>query len=75
MFPNLLGQKAYNHMTDDDMANVIGVSRNAYQQKVKSGRFTPDECKAYCQHFGKSFEYLFADNDEAEAFAVKRLRR
>ena len=32
MFPNLLGQKAYHHMTDDDMAAVIGVSRNSYQQ-------------------------------------------
>lgn len=48
MFPNLLGQKAYHHMTDDDMAEVIGVSRNAYQQKIRSGRFTPDECKAFC---------------------------
>lgn len=65
MFPNLLGQKAYHRMTDEDMAQVIGVSRNAYQQKVKSGRFTADECKAFCLRFGKSFEYLFADNDEA----------
>lgn len=64
MFPNLLGQKAYHHMTDDEMAAVIGVSRNAYQQKMKSGRFTPEECKAYCNHFGKRFEYLFADNED-----------
>lgn len=67
MFPNLLGQKAYHHMTDDDMAEVIGVSRNAYQQKIRSGRFTPDECKAFCIHFCKRFEYLFAENDEADA--------
>lgn len=67
MFPNLLGQKAYHHMTDDDMAEVIGVSRNAYQQKIRSGRFTPDECKAFCIRFGKRFEYLFAENDEADA--------
>ena len=66
MFPNLLGQKAYHHMSDDDMAAVIGVSRNAYKQKVNSGRFTPEECKAYCDHFGKRFEYLFAsDGDDA----------
>lgn len=67
MFPNLLGQKAYHHMTDDDMAAVIGVSRNSYQQKIKSGRFTPEECKAFCTHFGKRFEYLFAENDDADA--------
>lgn len=64
MFPNLLGQKAYSHMTDEDMAAVIGISRNAYQQKIKSGRFTPEECKKYCEHFGKTFDFLFATNDE-----------
>lgn len=67
MFPNLLGQKAFHNMTDNDMAKVIGVSRNAYQQKIRSGRFTPEECKAYCNYFGKRFEYLFAENEEAGA--------
>lgn len=64
MFPNLLGQKAIHHMTDADMADVIRVSRTAYQQKIRSGRFTPEECKAYCSFFGKRFEYLFAEDSE-----------
>lgn len=67
MFPNLLGQKLFHKMTDDDMAAVIGVSRNAYQQKMRSGRFTPEECKAFCAHFEKRFEYLFAENTDAQA--------
>lgn len=67
MFPNLLGQKAFHHMTDEDMARVIGVSRAAYQQKIKSGRFTPEECKAFCTRFGKRFEYLFAENEDEHA--------
>ena len=67
MFPNLLGQKAFHRMTDEDMAKVIGVSRTAYQQKIRNGRFTPDECKAFCAHFGKRFEYLFAENGDQEA--------
>lgn len=67
MYPNLLGQKAYHRLTDDDMAKIIGVSRNSYQQKVKSGRFTPAECKAFCDYFGKRFDYLFADNEDALA--------
>lgn len=62
MYPNLLGQKAYRHLTDGDMAKIIGVSRTAYQQKIKSGRFSPEECKAFCTYFGKRFEYLFADD-------------
>lgn len=65
MFPNLLGQKAVRHLTDADMAKIIGRSRNTYQQKIKSGRFTPQECKLLCLYFQKSFTYLFAeDNDE-----------
>lgn len=59
MYVNLLGQKAYHHLTDADMAKIIGVSRNAYCQKMRSGRFWPDECKTFCKYFNKSFEYLF----------------
>lgn len=64
MYPNLLGQKAYHHLTDEDMAKVIGVSRNAYSAKVKSGRFTPKECASLCKYFEKPFSYLFATDDE-----------
>lgn len=65
MYPNLLGQKAARGLTDDDMAAIIGISRTAYGSKKKSGRFTPEECHAYCRYFGKSFEYLFAkDGDD-----------
>ncbi len=59
MYPNLLGQKAYRHLTNQDMANLIGVSRTSYEQKIKSGRFTPKECAAYCSFFQKPFDYLF----------------
>ena len=65
MYPNLLGQKALHKLTEDDMARIIGVSRTAYQSKTKSGRFTPQECLAYCRYFGKKFECLSAeDGDE-----------
>lgn len=60
MYANLLGQKAYHHLTDEDMGKIIGVSRNAYSQKIRSGRFWPSECLAYCEYFKKPFEFLFA---------------
>lgn len=66
MYANLMGQKAYHKLTDDDMAKIIGVTRTAYTQKLKSGRFYPEECKAFCDYFGKSFNFLFARNDEIE---------
>ena len=59
MYPNLLGQKAFYKLTDEDLGKIINVSRNAYAQKIKSGRFYPDECKKYCQYFNKPFDFLF----------------
>ena len=67
MYPNLLGQKLYRHLTDEDMAKIIGVSRTAYQQKIKNGRFSADECKTYCSYFGKRVEYLFAEDGDQYA--------
>lgn len=75
MYPNLLGQKAYNHLTDEDMGNIIGVSRNAYSQKIRSGRFWPSECQAFCKYFHKSFDYLFAtDPDAGEDSQAQKIR-
>jgi len=65
MYPNLLGQKAYYHLTDEDMGKIIGVSRNAYGQKIRSGRFTPAECKKYCDYFRKDFDFLFETEEES----------
>lgn len=64
MYPNLLGQKAIHHLSNDQMAEIIGISRTAFEQKAKSGRFTPQECKAFCRYFKKRFEYLFAEDGE-----------
>lgn len=64
MYPNLLGQKAYHHLSNEDMAKIIGISRRAYESKIRSGRFTPAECVAYIRYFNKSFDYLFATDEK-----------
>ena len=73
MYANLLGQKAYHHLTDDDMGKIIGVSRNAYSQKIRSGRFWPSECKAFCMYFNKSFDYLFATEGKTDSEAERKV--
>lgn len=65
MFPNLMGQKAYHKLRSEDMGKIIGVSRQSYEAKMESGRFTPSECKAFCERFNKSFDFLFATDEEA----------
>jgi DNA-binding XRE family transcriptional regulator len=64
MFPNLMGQKAYRKLTSDEMGAIIGLSRQSYESKMATGRFTPAECKAFCKFFGKPFDFLFATDDE-----------
>ena len=64
MFPNLLGQKAYHKLTNDDMARIINVSRPTYERKVRNGTFTFDECMKFVTYFGKSFDYLFEIENE-----------
>lgn len=65
MYPNLLGQKVYHHLTDEKMGEIIGVSRKTYSQKIKNGNFGVNECQAYCKYFNKSFDYLFATEQDS----------
>ncbi len=76
MFANLLGQKAYHHLTNADMARIIGVSRSTFCQKLRTGGFGPEECRIYCHFFHKPFSYLFATDEkqdmaEADAGTIK----
>ena len=66
MFPNLLGQKAYHKLTNDDMARIINVSRPTYERKVRNGKFTFDECMKFVTYFGKSLDYLFEVENEKQ---------
>lgn len=61
MYPNLLGMKAYHHMSNEDMAKVINISRQSYEHKIKTGKFTVSECKAFCNYFEKEFSFLFSE--------------
>ena len=64
MFPTLLGQKAYHHLSNEEMGKMIGITRAGYEKKIKTGRFTVKECWTYCRYFNKSFEFLFALDTE-----------
>ncbi len=71
MYPNLLGLKALHHLSNEAMGKIIGVHRDTFRCKLITGRFYPDECKALCQFFGKSFEYLFATEGDLKQDAEK----
>lgn len=64
MFANLAAEQARHKMTNEIVAQKLGISRVSYESKKKSGRFTVAECWALCLIFRCDFEYLFATEDK-----------
>ena len=62
MFRNLQAEQARYGLTNQEVADKVGMSRVSYEAKKKSGRFTVNECALLCDLFHASFEYLFASN-------------
>lgn len=60
MFPNLQAEQARKKMTNQQVANYLGISRRTYEQKKQSGRFLAIECNHLCKLFQCEFTYLFA---------------
>jgi len=65
MFPNLQAEQARKGMTNTQVAEHLKLSRVAYEQKKRSGRFLVEECKRLCTLFNSEFCYLFARQSEA----------
>lgn len=60
MFPNLQAEQKRLNLTNQQVADIIGMSRVTYESKKKSGRFTVFDCNKLCKLFHASFEYLFS---------------
>ena len=69
MYDNLQAEQARRKMTNQDVANYLGISRNTYEQKKRSGRFIPSECIKLCELFDCAFEYLFETDQKTERTA------
>lgn len=65
MFKNLIAEKAIRRLSNQQMAEIIGVSRPTFESKMKNGHFTATECWKLIYYFGMTFEYLFATDDSA----------
>lgn len=64
MFRNLEAEQARSRLTNQDVANKLGISRVSYENKKKSGKFTTWEIKALCKLFKCKFDYLFETEKE-----------
>ena len=64
MYKNIDAEQARNGHTNTDVANYLGISRQAFENKKKTGKFNANECKKLCILYRKSFEYLFESEEE-----------
>ena len=64
MFRNLEAEQARLGLSNSDVANKLGISRNSYENKKKTGKFTTFEIKMLCKMFKCKFDYLFQTDDK-----------
>lgn len=71
MFRNLDAEQGRYGYTDDKMAAMLGMTRETFGRKKKTGKFTRPEIAKMLDTFGCSFEYLFEIGGEYAAEKIK----
>ena len=66
MFRNLDAEQKRHGMTNQDVAEYLGVSRNSYEIKKTNGKFKLEEIQKLIGRFGCDFGYLFATEEPTE---------
>lgn len=64
MFRNLEAEQARLGLSNESMAEYLGISRVAYENKKKTGKFKYIEIKKLLLLCNSQFEYLFAETKE-----------
>jgi DNA-binding XRE family transcriptional regulator len=62
MFPNLDAEQGRHKMSNQAVANELGMSRKTYELKKKNGNFTRPQIIKLMGMFKCSFEYLFDES-------------
>lgn len=65
MFKNLKAEMARNGHKNNDVAKILGISRQSYEVKMKTGKFKVTEAKKLCELYNGDFNYLFETESEA----------
>ena len=67
MFPNLKAEMARNGQKNCDVAEKLGISRQGFAAKMRTGSFKLSEAKALCELYHTDFNYLFAEENQKGA--------
>ena len=60
MYRNIKAEQARKDMTNQQIADYLGICRKSYENKMAKGKFTVNEGKLLVQLFNRPFDYLFA---------------
>lgn len=60
MYRNIKAEQARKDMTNQQIADYLGICRKSYESKVSKATFTVNEAKLLIALFEKPFDYLFA---------------
>ena len=66
MFRNLDAEQARFGLTNQQVADRLGISRVSFENKKKTGKFTTLEVKSLCKLFKCGFDYLFETKEEMQ---------
>lgn len=65
MYRNINAEQARLGLTDQEMANRLGMNRRTYAQKKQTGDFTVRQAKKVCEQLDSTFDYLFEEEEPA----------
>lgn len=61
MFRNLEAEQRRSNLTNQQVAEILGVTRATYEIKKKNGKFNRPQIVKLLNLFNQNFEYLFDD--------------
>lgn len=64
MFKNLEDEQKRGGYSNTDMAEILGISRAAYEHKKQAGTFNRPQIETLLRLFDCKFEYLFQCDEE-----------
>lgn len=65
MFRNLEAEQTRKNMTNQEVAEVLGISRVSYERKKKNGKFNRAEIVILLRLFNCEFGYLFEIDEKS----------
>lgn len=59
MFRNINAEQARRGVTDQEIADLMGITRSTYSRKKNTGNFSLSEVRFLMHYFDCDFDYLF----------------